>query len=68
MNTKKTPKSPVRQREAFSLEDLMPHFIKENNLEKGFQKISIEETWEQIMGAGVQSYTQAVVLRGTTLL
>lgn len=57
-----------RKREANSVKDLMQSFIKENNLSKGMQKLKIEEVWEQLMGAGVVSYTESVQLQNKTLI
>ena len=56
-----------RQSEYLSVKDLMGSFIKENNLSKGIQKISIKENWDSLMGNGVASYTEKVELRKGTL-
>lgn len=56
-----------RQNESAAIKDLMGSFIKENNLSKGMKKISVKESWEQLMGNGVVSYTEKVELKGTTL-
>jgi hypothetical protein len=56
-----------RQNESVAIKDLMGSFIKENNLSKGMKRISIKESWEQLMGNGVVSYTEKVELKGTTL-
>jgi hypothetical protein len=52
-----------RNSEYLSLKDLMGSFIKENNLSKGMQKISIKENWDSLMGNGVASYTESIELR-----
>ncbi|WP_075341967.1 DUF721 domain-containing protein [Tenacibaculum agarivorans] len=57
-----------RENESFSIKDLMGAFIKENKLEKGFQKIHVEEAWEKLMGPGVHSYTNEVKLQNGTLI
>lgn len=57
-----------RENEAFSVKDLMQHFIKENNLSKGMQKIKVEETWAKLMGQGVATYTSSVRLQNKTLI
>ena len=46
----------------------MGAFIKENKLEKGFQKIHIEEAWNKLMGPGIASYTNEVKLQNGTLI
>lgn len=56
-----------RQNESAAIKDLMGSFIKENNLSKGMKKISVKESWEQLMGNGVVSYTEKVELKGATL-
>ncbi len=56
-----------RHNESVAIKDLMKSFINENNLSKGMKKISIKESWEQLMGKGVASYTEKVELKGSTL-
>jgi hypothetical protein len=56
-----------RQNEYMAMKDLMGSFIKENNLSKGMEKISVKESWGELMGNGVVSYTEKVELRGSTL-
>lgn len=68
MAKKKINLSTVRQSESENISSLMSLFIKANNLEKGFEKISIEEKWLELMGQGVQSYTEKITLKGGTLL
>lgn len=58
----------TRHNESSSIEDLMKIFIKENNLTKGLQQISIEELWKEQMGQGVSNYTDKIVLKGEQLL
>ena len=57
-----------REKETFSVKDLMNSFIKENNLSKGMQKLKIEEIWEKLMGQGVVSYTDKIQLQNKTLV
>ncbi|CAM1372030.1 RNA-binding protein [Tenacibaculum litopenaei] len=56
-----------RENDSFAIKDLMGEFIQQNNLNKGFQKIHIEEAWDKLMGAGVASYTDEVRLNNGTL-
>lgn len=67
MARKNIDKRTVRQSESNSIDTLMKFFIKANNLETGFQKISVEEQWEKLMGPGVKSYTERITLKGGTL-
>lgn len=57
-----------REKESFSVKDLMKSFIKENNLTKGMQKLKAEEAWVKLMGQGVASYTDSVQLQNKTLV
>ena len=68
MAKKKVDKVTIRQNEANPMADLMKHFIKANNLEKGMQKVSVEEEWKKLMGPGVSNYTDKITLKGGTLL
>ena len=57
-----------REKDTFSVKDLMNSFIKENNLSKGMQKLKVEEIWAKLMGQGVVSYTEKVQLQNKTLV
>ncbi len=57
----------TRHNESNSIEDLMKIFIKENNLTKGLQQVSVEELWVEQMGSGVANYTNKIVLKGNQL-
>ncbi|WP_272148781.1 DUF721 domain-containing protein [Tenacibaculum aiptasiae] len=57
-----------RESDSFSIKDLLGTYIKDSKLNKGFQKIHIEEAWEKLMGAGVASYTTEVKLQNGTLV
>lgn len=57
-----------RENDSFSIQDLMKTFIKENNLSKGMQKIKIEESWNKLMGKGVENYTTSIRLQNKTLI
>ncbi|QTD38119.1 DUF721 domain-containing protein [Polaribacter batillariae] len=57
-----------RENDSFSVKDLMQHFIKENNLSKGMQKIRVEEAWTKMMGPGVAIHTTSVKLQNKTLI
>ncbi|NJB83387.1 DUF721 domain-containing protein [Wenyingzhuangia aestuarii] len=68
MAKRKVDQRTVRQSEANPMSALMKQFIKVNNLEKGFQKINVEEEWVKLMGPGVKSYTERISLKGGTLI
>jgi hypothetical protein len=50
-----------------SISDVLQQFIQVNKLESGMDKIDVEQAWKSLMGNGVNSYTQEVVLKGSTL-
>ena len=51
-----------------SLGSVLNDFIAKYKLEKGLDKIVVRKTWARLMGNGVNSYTQAVRLDGSTLI
>lgn len=50
-----------------SISEVLQQFIQQNNLESGMDKIDVEQAWKSLMGNGVNSYTQEVILKGSTL-
>ena len=50
-----------------SISDVLQQFIQQNKLEAGIDKIDVEQAWKNLMGNGVNSYTQEVILKGSTL-
>jgi len=56
-----------RKNDSFKIEDLMMSFVKENKLEKGLDKVNVEAAWIELMGNGVNTYTNSVKLHNDTL-
>ena len=56
-----------RQSNDSSISDVLQQFIQQNRLEAGMDKIDVEQAWKNLMGNGVNSYTQEVILKGSTL-
>jgi hypothetical protein len=50
-----------------SIADILKEFIQVNKLEQGMDKIDVEQAWKNLMGNGVNTYTQDVILKGSTL-
>jgi len=50
-----------------SIFEVLQQFIQQNKLESGMDKIDVEQAWKSLMGNGVNSYTQEVILKGSTL-
>jgi hypothetical protein len=47
--------------------DVLKQIIQVNKLQPGMDQIDVKEAWKSLMGNGVNSYTQDVVLKGNTL-
>ena len=56
-----------RQNDPFKIDDLMKSFVQENKLEKGLDKVNVEAAWAEMMGNGVNNYTNSVKLHKDTL-
>ena len=50
-----------------NIDDLLKSFVKENKLEKGLDKVNVEAAWRDLMGNGVNNYTNSVKLHQDTL-
>ncbi|POS01713.1 uncharacterized protein DUF721 [Flavobacterium croceum DSM 17960] len=50
-----------------SISEVLKMFIETNNLQKGIDRVSIQEAWYNLLGNGIKSYTQEVVLKNSTL-
>ena len=57
-----------RENEYSSIQDLMKLVIKENNLTKGMNQMNVKDVWANLMGNGVQNYTESVQLQNKTLI
>lgn len=56
-----------RHNEHMSLSDALKDFVESNNLQKGLDKIEVEDLWVKLMGNGVNSYTTSIQLQRDTL-
>ena len=50
-----------------SISDVLKEFIDKNKLQSGMDKIDVQQAWKSLMGNGVNSYTNEVILKGATL-
>jgi hypothetical protein len=46
---------------------VLQQIIQTNKLQTGMDQIDVRDTWKQLMGSGVNTYTKNVVLKGSTL-
>ncbi len=56
-----------RNNEYQPITDLLKEFVNKNRLEKGLNKVNIKEAWVNLMGNGVNKYTENVELKNKTL-
>jgi hypothetical protein len=56
-----------RFNEEHSMQDILKEFIQVNKLDAGMDKIDVEQAWKNLMGNGVNNYTEEVLLKRTTL-
>jgi len=56
-----------RHNDQQKIDDLLKSFVKENKLEKGLDKVNVEAAWRDLMGNGVNNYTNGVKLHQDTL-
>jgi hypothetical protein len=47
--------------------DVLKQIIQVNKLQAGMDQIDVRDAWKNLMGNGVNHYTQNVVLKGSTL-
>lgn len=56
-----------RKAENNSIGDVLKDFIDSNKLQSGLDKVSIKETWLEVMGPAINKYTTGIKLDKTTL-
>jgi hypothetical protein len=56
-----------RNNQNISISDALKEFVESNKLEKGLDKVNVEDAWVRLMGNGVNNYTTAVKLERDTL-
>jgi len=56
-----------RENDTFKIKDLIPHMLKENRLQGGIDQMDVKEIWGKVMGNGVLTYTDSVLLKNKTL-
>ena len=57
-----------RENKTYSIKDLMPQMLQKNKLQKGIDQLAVKEAWKSVMGNGVVSYTDSVLLSKNTLI
>ena len=49
------------------ISEVLKDFIAMNKLQAGIDVINVQDAWKNLMGNGVNSYTQEGILKGSTL-
>ena len=47
--------------------DVLKQFISQNKLEAGMNVVNVRDAWKNLMGNGVNNYTNEIQLKGSTL-
>jgi len=58
----------MRQSSTQSITDLLPDFLRENNLEQGYLERRIVEAWPEVLGPLVSRYTGQIDVKDGVLL
>lgn len=58
----------MREKETFRIKDIIHNILQKNKLQKGIDQLEVKEAWETVMGKGVMSYTDTIVLRKSLLI
>ncbi len=56
-----------RKAENTSIGDVLKDFIETNKLEKGLDKLDVNEAWHKVLGNAVSKYTTNIMLDRSTL-
>lgn len=56
-----------RTYEPQKLEKVLDELVNQKNLKGGITKIKVKNAWDKIIGNSIQSYTDTIQYRGTTL-
>lgn len=56
-----------RNNENLKLSDALKEFVDTNHLQSGLDKVDVKEAWVNLMGNGVNNYTNSVSLKRDTL-
>ncbi|QIE58185.1 DUF721 domain-containing protein [Rasiella rasia] len=56
-----------RNAEETPIGDVLKQFISSNRLEKGLDKVSIQDAWHNVLGEAISKYTTAISLDRDTL-
>lgn len=49
------------------IDEVLASFVESNKLEKGLDSVNVANAWRELMGNGVQNYTNSIKLHNGTL-
>ena len=56
-----------RYNEHMKMSEVLKEFVEANKLQTGLDKVNVKQAWKDIMGNGVNSYTEKVLLKRDVL-
>ncbi len=56
-----------RENDNLPISDLLKTFVDKNNLQRGLDKVEVQQVWEQIMGPAIMKYTDNIALKNDIL-
>lgn len=56
-----------RHNEHMKMSEVLKEFVEANKLQTGLDKVNVKQAWKDIMGNGVNSYTEKVLLKRDVL-
>lgn len=56
-----------RTNDSEPISDVLKGFIEANNLQRGMDAVNVRDAWKNLMGPGVNNYTDEIMLKNGTL-
>jgi hypothetical protein len=58
----------TRENNILRIDVILEEVLAKGSLQKGIDAIEVKQVWQDVMGLGIASYTEDVVLKGQTLI
>ena len=56
-----------REHEPSALSDVLKNFVETNKLQKGMDRVEVQQVWNSLMGPAIEKYTTQIKLERSTL-
>lgn len=56
-----------REHEPSALSDVLKSFVETNKLQKGMDRVEVQQVWNSLMGPAIEKYTTQIKLERSTL-